>query len=90
LRNEESVFKIKFGHAFFFEIKQMSKEKLEEFCLLVLGDPELRKQLQDISERDEFMTRVIELGARNGFEIMPEDVEEKIRENRRLWHERWI
>ena len=68
----------------------MSKENLNEFCLLVLSDLTLQNQLKDLIEREDFIAQVIALGAKSGFEILLEDVELQLRENRRLWHERWI
>jgi predicted ribosomally synthesized peptide with nif11-like leader len=68
----------------------MSKENLERFCELVLSDSGLQKQLKTLVERDEFIEKVIELGARSGFDFSREDVRLQMRENRRLWNERWI
>lgn len=68
----------------------MSKENLDQFCLLVLSDLNLQNQLKDSIEREDFIAEVIRLGAKAGFEILREDVELQLRENRRLWHERWI
>jgi len=68
----------------------MSKENLNQFCLLVLSDLNLQNQLKDLTEREDFIAHVIKLGAKSGFEILREDVELQLRENRRLWHERWI
>jgi hypothetical protein len=68
----------------------MSKENLERFCLLVLRDSELQNQLKELIERGAFINKILELGAQWGFEISREDVERQMRENRRLWNERWI
>ena len=68
----------------------MSKENLDQFCLLILKEINLQNQLKNIIEREDFIARMIELGADSGFEITREDVELQLRENRRLWHERWI
>jgi hypothetical protein len=68
----------------------MSKENLNQFCLLVLSDLNLQNQLKNLIEREDFIAQVIKLGKQLGFEIMREDVELQLRENRRLWHERWI
>jgi hypothetical protein len=68
----------------------MSKENLNHFCRLVLSELNLQNQLKILTERDDFIPRVIELGAEKGFEISREDIEFQLRENRRLWHERWI
>ena len=68
----------------------MSKENLQQFCLLVLRDLKLQNQLKGLVDRDEFIEKLVESGARAGFEISREDVENQMRENRRLWNERWI
>lgn len=68
----------------------MSKEDLSQFCRLVLRDLNLQNQLKNSIEREDFISQVIELGAKSGFEILREDVELQLRENRSLWHERWI
>jgi hypothetical protein len=68
----------------------MSKETLEQFCLLVLRDSMLQNQLKGLADRDEFIKKLIETGAQAGFEISRADVENQMRENRKLWNERWI
>jgi hypothetical protein len=68
----------------------MSKENLQRFCLLVLCDSTLQNHLKGLVDRDEFMKKLIETGAQAGFEITRADVENQMRENRRLWNERWI
>jgi len=68
----------------------MSKDNLNQFCLLVLSDLNLQNQLKDLIEHQDFIARIIELGANAGFEIVREDIELQLRENRSLWHERWI
>ncbi len=68
----------------------MSKENLQQFCLLVLRDSALQDQLKNIIERDEFIKKVCELGANSGFEILREDIEIQMRENRKMLNERWI
>lgn len=68
----------------------MSKENLDQFCILVLGDLNLQNQLKILTDRNDFIARVIELGADNGFEISREDIENQMGENRRLWNERWV
>ncbi len=68
----------------------MSKKDLNQFCLLVLSDLKLQDQLKNLIEREDFTAEVIKLGAKSGFEIVREDIELQLRENRSLWHERWI
>lgn len=62
-------------------------EKLRE---IVLGEADLQARLHEISDRDEFIERVLEIGKTFGLEIESEDVLEAMRESRRLWIERWI
>ncbi len=68
----------------------MSKENLNQFCLLVLSDLNLQNQLKGLVVREDFVDRIIELSVESGFEIVREDIEIQMRENRSLWHERWI
>ena len=68
----------------------MSKHNLNRFCELVLADLELQDQLKNQTDRDEFISKVIELSAASGLKISREEVAEQMRENRRLWHERWM
>lgn len=68
----------------------MSKENLKEFCRLVLNDSEIQKHLKNLTDWDEFIFKVVELGANLGFEITGEEVERQMRENRSLWYKRWI
>ena len=68
----------------------MSKETLNQFCSLVLSDLNLQNQLKNLSDREDFIAGVIKLGKKSSFEILREDVELQLRENRSLWHERWI
>ena len=68
----------------------MSKEHLKQFCQLVLNDLEIQKHLKDLTDRDEFILKALELGTNLGLEITFNDIEEQMRENRRQWHERWM
>lgn len=68
----------------------MSQENLQGFCFFVLRDLQLQDQLQSLTDREEFIAKVIESGANFGFEITREEIELQMRENRRLWNERWI
>lgn len=78
-----------FGHALFCN-KRMSKENLNQFCLLVLSDLNLQNQLKDLIDHENFVARIIELGANAGFEIVREEIDWQLLENRHLWHKRWI
>lgn len=68
----------------------MSQENLQGFCFFVLRDLQLQDQLRSLTDREEFIAKVIESGANFGFEITREEIELQMRENRRLWNERWI
>ena len=67
----------------------MPQNAFEQFRGLVLEDVSLQVELRDLSG-DEFVTRVVELGAAEGFEFAADDVLAAMRENKRLWIERWI
>jgi predicted ribosomally synthesized peptide with nif11-like leader len=84
------VFKVKIEHAFLSSNQNMSKENLQRFCRLVLSDSEIQNQLKNLLDRDEFIKKLVELGAHAGFEISPADIEQQLRENRKLWNEKWI
>jgi chloramphenicol O-acetyltransferase len=68
----------------------MFQESFEKFRQVVLEDLSLQKELRELSEREEFVRHVVELGAARGFEFTAENVKEAMRENRRVWVERWI
>ncbi|HEY0426268.1 MAG TPA: Nif11-like leader peptide family natural product precursor [Pyrinomonadaceae bacterium] len=68
----------------------MSQENFEKFRQIVLEDLPLQESLRGFTERDEFVARVVETGAARGIEFTAEDVWEAMRENRRVWIERWI
>jgi Nif11 domain len=68
----------------------MAREDFEQFKQIVLQNFSLREKLRGFGERDELIAKVIEIGEEYGFLIMREDVEEVLRENSRLWIERWI
>lgn len=62
-------------------------KKLRE---IVLGEADLQRRLQEISDQNEFVECVLEVGKKFGLEIESEDVLEEMRERRRVWIERWI
>lgn len=62
-------------------------EKLRE---IVWGNADLQARLQEVSNADEFVGRVLEIGKSFGLEIESEEVLEEMRESRRVWIERWI
>jgi len=68
----------------------MTKKGLDEFCLLILNNPELQSELKNVKDVFDFTQRAVEMGEKLGFTFSINDVENRMRENRRLWHERWI
>ena len=65
-------------------------EDIEKLREIVWGDADLQARLQEISDREEFIARVLEIGKSCGLKIGSEEVSEAMRESRRLWIERWI
>ena len=68
----------------------MNREQFEQFRTLVLQENSLQEKLRYISDMDEFLEAIIELGNDHGFEFTSQDVREAMQENRRVWIERWI
>jgi hypothetical protein len=56
--------------------------EFEEFRSMVLGDESLQAQLRDITERSDFIAKVIELGEAHGCKFTAEDVAEAMRRSR--------
>ncbi len=65
-------------------------ENFEKLRRIVLRDSALQKELQAISESEEFIRRVVEIGSEKGLNFGEEDVSEAMREGQRVWIERWI
>ena len=68
----------------------MSSENFENLRQIVLGDASIQKELQKLTEREAFVCRLIEIGVRHGLPFSKEDVSQALRDNRRVWIERWI
>jgi hypothetical protein len=68
----------------------MMTENLKKLREIVLGDALLQARLQDISNADEFIGSVLEIGKSFGLELESEEVSEAMSESRRVWIERWI
>ena len=68
----------------------MSLEDFEKLREFVLQNKDLQEELQKITERDAFISRLIEIGAESGLHFVDEDISNVMRENRRVWIERWI
>lgn len=65
-------------------------EDFEKLRQIVLRDVELQRELREISAQDEFVSRVVAMGAAQGLAFVEDDVLEAMRQNRRSWLERWI
>jgi hypothetical protein len=67
-----------------------SPAALERFRQLVLDDLALQVELRDITDRELFVARVVQLGAERGCRMAGADVEDALRAGRRAWLERWL
>lgn len=67
-----------------------SLAQLESFRQAVLGDTALQQRLRATSDRSAFVRLVVEIGAEQGYRLVPEDIHEGMRQARREWLERWI
>ena len=67
----------------------MSKS-FDQFREVVLGDSSIQADLYAITDSGEFVSRVVELARKYGFEFTAVDVEEEMRRARRKWFERGI
>jgi hypothetical protein len=65
-------------------------EDFEKMRQIVLQDLALQKELQEMFERDDFVSRLVEIGRGRGLQFEEDDVFEAMRESRRVWVERWI
>ncbi len=65
-------------------------ENFEKLRHLVLQDSALQRELQAISESEEFIRRVVEIGREKDLNFGEEDVLAAMNEGRRVWIERWI
>ena len=68
----------------------MSATNLNELRRIVFSDAALQRELQGISERERFVERVVQIGKERGLFVTAEEIREAMRENQRLWIERWI
>lgn len=68
----------------------MSLENFHRFRELVLTDQDVQKQIRDIDDREEFISRVVELAKSNGFEFDSQTVADEMMCGKREWIERWI
>lgn len=68
----------------------MSSENFHKFRTIVLTDEVLQTRLGDISDRDEFVAKVMELARINNLEFDESVLIEEMMKGRREWIERWI
>lgn len=65
-------------------------EDLEKLRQVVSRDEDLQNDLQAISDREEFIERVLEIGRTRDLKFTKEDILQAMNEQRRAWIERWI
>ncbi len=68
----------------------MSAQDFEKLQLVILENPALQIELREITDLEDFIFRVIEIGADYGLHFGYEDILQIIRQRRRVWIERWI
>jgi predicted ribosomally synthesized peptide with nif11-like leader len=56
-------------------------ENLKRFYKIVAQDPVLTRQLESITEKGDFIARIIQLGKEKGYNFNPSEVEASIAEN---------
>ena len=61
----------------------------EQFRQFILQNPHLQEELRTFADHEKFLSHVVEVGAKNGFDFTTEEVVEAMRENRRVWIERF-
>ena len=65
-------------------------EDLEKLRQIVYRDAALQNDLQAISDREEFIDRVLAIGRERDLNFTEEDILQAMNEQRRAWIERWI
>jgi glutamate-1-semialdehyde aminotransferase len=68
----------------------MSQEVLTKFIHLVFSDARLQEQLREITDRNDFIERVVRLGKEFDLEFTANDVSNALQMGRRAWLERGI
>ena len=72
------------------EQSEETKASLERFRQIVLDDASLLDRLRQTWNRRAFITLAVQLGRERGCDFTAADVEDALREARRVWLERWI
>ena len=65
----------------------MSRKLFDEFRNLVLSDKKLQEELRDITDRSQFIERVISLSRERGIDLDASDVDAALRIGRSDWNE---
>ncbi|HEX8265607.1 MAG TPA: Nif11-like leader peptide family natural product precursor [Pyrinomonadaceae bacterium] len=68
----------------------MSEEKLSQFRSVIFFDVSLQKKLREMTDREEFVRTIVELGNERGFDFTAGEVENALHAGRRVWIERWL
>jgi hypothetical protein len=68
----------------------MSADNILKLGQIIFSDKILQTELQKITDREEFINKVAELGKTFGFEFSIEEIRQMMQENQRGWIERWI
>jgi spore germination protein YaaH len=68
----------------------MPENRFEEFRDLVLADNSLQEVLRLLANRNDFLTRLIELASERGYEFTMAELEEEMRKSRRSANDRGI
>ena len=67
-----------------------SPEALQRFCRAVFEDLTLQERLRQVIDRQLFIDLAVRVGEEHGFNFNAQDVDDALRENRRVWLERWV
>lgn len=68
----------------------MSEEKLSEFRAIIFSDAALQEKYRELTDREEFVRLIVELGQKYDCDFTGAEVENALRDGRRGWIERWI
>ena len=63
----------------------MVHNTFEEFRELVLSDESLQNELRDLTNKNDFTTRLIELARERGYEITADEIDQEMLRSRRIW-----
>ncbi len=68
----------------------MANSSFEQFRQIVFQDATLQRELHELVDPNEFIARVVALGAARGFDFNTKDVQQAMTDGRRAWIERHI